>query len=208
MWIDLAPFLATCLAIELTPGPNMAYIVLLSAQRGRAAGLLAACGVALGLLAIGMLAALGFAQVVRDTPWLYQALRWAGVAYLVYLGWKQWRAVPVPLAETNLSHPAGGRGALVLSGFLVNASNPKAIIFILAVLPQFLDPQQPQLPQYLLMALTMVAVDLLVMAGYTGLAARVLRVLRSPEQQRLLNRIFGGLFMVAAGLLAMVSRTG
>ena len=95
----------------------------------------------------------------------------------------------------------------MLRGFLVNASNPKAIIFILAVLPQFLDPKAPLLVQYLLMAATMVAVDLVVMAGYTGLAARVLRALRSPRQQRILNRTFGGLFVAAAALLATVRRT-
>ena len=94
----------------------------------------------------------------------------------------------------------------MLRGFLVNASNPKAIVFILAVIPQFLDPRQPLLSQYLIIAATMIAVDLVVMAGYTGLAARALRLLRSPRQQRLLNRTFGALFMAAAALLATVRR--
>jgi homoserine/homoserine lactone efflux protein len=89
---------------------------------------------------------------------------------------------------------------------VVNASNPKAIVFILAVLPQFLDPALPLLTQYLLMAATMIGVDLVVMAGYTGLAARVLRLLRTPRQQRLLNRTFASLFVAAAGLLALVRR--
>ena len=88
---------------------------------------------------------------------------------------------------------------LVLRGFLVNASNPKAVIFMLAVLPQFIDPHQPLLAQYLIMGGTMIVVDLIVMAGYTGLAARVLRVLRSPRQQKLVNRTFASLFVGAAG---------
>ena len=91
-------------------------------------------------------------------------------------------------------------------GFLVNASNPKAIVFILAVLPQFIDPAQPLPGQYLVMASTMIGVDLLVMAGYTGLAAHVLRFLRTPGQLRVLNRLFGGLFVAAAALLALVRR--
>ncbi|MDN3764897.1 LysE family transporter, partial [Pseudomonas aeruginosa] len=95
---------------------------------------------------------------------------------------------------------------LVLRGFLVNASNPKAVIFMLAVLPQFIDPHQPLLAQYLIMGGTMIVVDLIVMAGYTGLAARVLRVLRSPRQQKLVNRTFASLFVGAAGLLATVRR--
>jgi homoserine/homoserine lactone efflux protein len=129
------------------------------------------------------------------------------VAYLVYLGWKQWVALPGEIAAGDAERPLGRPLTLVLRGFLVNASNPKAIIFILAVLPQFLDPRGSLLIQYLVMAATMVTVDLIVMAGYTGLAARVLRALRSPRQQRLLNRTFGGLFMAAAALLATVRRT-
>ena len=79
-------------------------------------------------------------------------------------------------------------------------------MFILAVLPQFLDPPRPLLAQYLTMAATMVAVDLVVMAGYTGLAARVLCLLRTPRQQRLLNRSFAALFLAAAALLATLRR--
>src|SRR5690606_22539437 len=105
----------------------------------------------------------------------------------------------------TLEHrPIGRPLSLVLRGFVINFSNPKAIIFILAVLPQFLDPGRPMLMQYLIMAVTMVAVDLVVMAGYTGLAAKALRLLNSPQQQRLLNRSFGVMFGVAAGLLATV----
>ncbi len=74
------------------------------------------------------------------------------------------------------------------------------------MLPQFLDTSRPLLAQYLIMTLTMVTVDLLVMAGYTGLAARVLTLLREPAQQRLLNRVFGGLFGAAATLLATVKQ--
>ena len=117
------------------------------------------------------------------------------------------QAAPDEIAAGEGERPLGRPLTLVLRGFLVNASNPKAIIFILAVLPQFLDPKAPLLVQYLLMAATMVAVDLVVMAGYTGLAARVLRALRSPRQQRILNRTFGGLFVAAAALLATVRRT-
>ncbi|MNN74405.1 Homoserine/homoserine lactone efflux protein [compost metagenome] len=129
------------------------------------------------------------------------------MAYLAYLGWKQWRAPVGELADASAVRPLGRPLTLVLRGFVVNASNPKAIVFILAVLPQFLDPARPLLAQYLLMAATMIAVDLVVMAGYTGLAARVLRLLRTPRQQRLLNRTFASLFVAAVGLLALIRRT-
>ena len=83
-------------------------------------------------------------------------------------------------------------------------SNPKAIVFLLAVLPQFLDLSRPQWPQYVMMALTMISIDLIVMAGYTGLAAKVLRLLSSPRQQKMMNRSFAILFAAAAGLLSLV----
>src|SRR5690606_41286771 len=98
--------------------------------------------------------------------------------------------------------------SLVLRGFIVNASNPKAIVFILAVLPQFLDPARPLVPQYLVMALTMVTVDLIVMAGYTGLASRVIRLLDSPRQPRLVNRSFAAMFKLADWLQATGRRSG
>ena len=94
--------------------------------------------------------------------------------------------------------------ALLLNGFVVNISNPKAIVFLLAVLPQFLDLSKSQWIQYLIMAATMVTIDLIVMAGYTGLASKVLRLLRSPKQQKYLNRGFAVMFSCAALLLSTV----
>jgi homoserine/homoserine lactone efflux protein len=102
--------------------------------------------------------------------------------------------------------PIGRPLSLVLRGFLVNFGNPKAIIFMLAVLPQFINPHAPLTEQYLIIGVTMVTVDLIVMAGYTGLAVRVLRLLRTPRQQRIMNRSFGALFVGAAALLATVRR--
>ncbi len=98
------------------------------------------------------------------------------------------------------------RWPLVLRGFLVNASNPKAIVFMLAVLPPFIEPTQALFPQYLLMAMTMISVDMLVMAGYTGLASRLLRLQTSLRQQRRVNRTFASLFVGAAAMLASVHR--
>ena len=136
----------------------------------------------------------------------FTLIKWFGVAYLVYLGIKQWRALPVDLSEDSAIRPIGKPLALVTRGFLVNISNPKAMVFILAILPQFIDPQAPLFAQYLIIAATMVVVDLIVMAGYTGLAARVLRALKTPKQQRRMNRTFAGLFVGAAGFLATLHK--
>ena len=90
----------------------------------------------------------------------------------------------------------------MLRGWTVDALNPKGTVFLLAVVPQFLDLAQPLAPQYVLIAATLGFTDLVVMAGYTALAARVLRLLKSPRQIRLMNRTFGGLFIGAGALLA------
>ena len=157
-----------------------------------------AIGLQLALVLQIAVVAAGVGAVLATSELAFGLIKWFGVAYMLYLGWKQWIAPAGELAASDTARPLGRPLTLVLRGFLVNASNPKAIVFILAVIPQFLDPRQPLLPQYLIIAATMIAVDLVVMAGYTGLASRVLRLLRSPRQQRLLNRTFGALFMAVS----------
>ena len=199
-------FFVACWLISLSPGAGAVASMSAGLRYGFWRGYWNAIGLQLALLMqIGIVAA-GLGAVLATSELAFAAIKWFGVAYLLYLGWRQWCAAPEPLDAGASERPLGRPLSLMLRGFLVNASNPKAIVFILAVLPQFLDPRQPLLGQYLAMALTMVLVDLVVMAGYTGLAARVLRSLRSPRQQRLLNRSFGALFMGAAGLLASVRR--
>jgi homoserine/homoserine lactone efflux protein len=124
----------------------------------------------------------------------------------VYLAVKQWRALPSDLSDDAAIRPIGKPLALVFRGFLVNISNPKALVFMLAVLPQFIDPHAPLVKQYLILGATMIVVDLIVMAGYTGLASKVLRLLRTPVQQRRMNRTFAGLFLGAAGFLATIRK--
>ena len=111
---------------------------------------------------------------------------------------------PIQSIEIQQEQPTKSRSKLVMYGFLINMSNPKAIVFLLAVLPQFLDLSKPQWSQYAVMAVTMVTIDLIVMAGYTGLAAKVLKLLKSPRQQKYLNRTFAVLFACAASLLSLV----
>lgn len=199
MWIDLAPFLATCLAIELTPGPNMAYIVLLSAQRGRAAGLLAACGVALGLLAIGMLAALGFAQVVRDTPWLYQALRWAGVAYLVYLAWDCWREARAPQPEVK---QAQALAAAFRRGLVTNLLNPKAFLFYITVLPGFVSSDASYAVQIQLLTWLYVMIATVVHVALAIGAGALTGVLAHPEWRRRAGLVAALMLLAIAAWLA------
>jgi homoserine/homoserine lactone efflux protein len=124
----------------------------------------------------------------------------------VYLAVRQWRTATVDLREQIGKTFHGGRLALVVRGFLVNATNPKGLVFFLAVLPQFVVPTAPLLPQYLAIGITMIAVDLVVMGLYTGLSSRLLKWLNTPRQQTILNRVFSGLFAAAAVVLSLVRR--
>jgi len=199
-------FFVACWVISLSPGAGAIASMSAGLQYGFARGYWNALGLQLGLALQIAIVAAGVRAILATSALAFSLIKWFGVLYLVYLGYRQWRALPGDLAAEPAQRPLGRPLTLVLRGFLVNVSNPKAIVFMLAVLPQFLDPHAPLLAQYLMMGVTMIGVDLIVMAGYTGLAARVLRVLRTPRQQRLMNRTFATLFVGAAALLATVRR--
>ncbi|EQM78859.1 LysE family transporter [Pseudomonas stutzeri] len=199
-------FFIACWVISLSPGAGAIASMSCGLQYGFWRGYWNAIGLQVALaLQIAVVAA-GVGAILATSSLAFSLIKWFGVAYLLWLALKQWQAVPSMLDDSAGPRPIGRPLALVFRGFLVNASNPKAIVFILAVLPQFLDPRGELVVQYLQMGTTMVVVDLIVMAGYTGLAAKVLRLLRTPRQQRLVNRSFATMFAGAAALLATVRR--
>lgn len=196
-------YMLACWVISISPGAGAIASMSSGLNYGFRRGYWNALGLQLALLVqIGIVAA-GVGVLFATTPWAFLVVKWFGVLYLLYLAYLQWKA-PTQSIEIQQEQPNKSIPKLVLYGFLVNMSNPKAIVFLLAVLPQFLDLSKPQWIQYLIMAATMVIIDLIVMAGYTGLAAKVLRLLKSPKQQKYLNRTFAVLFSCAAGLLSFV----
>ncbi|MDH4656057.1 homoserine/homoserine lactone efflux protein [Pseudomonas sp. JS3066] len=199
-------FLVACWVISLSPGAGAIASMSSGLQYGFLRGYWNALGLQIGLALQIAIVAAGVGAILATSALAFSLIKWFGVVYLVYLAVKQWRALPSDMSNDSAERPIGRPLTLVLRGFLVNFSNPKAIVFMLAVLPQFIDPHAPLVEQYLVMGVTMITVDLIVMAGYTGLAARVLRLLRSPRQQRLMNRSFAALFVGAAALLATVRR--
>ncbi len=199
-------FLVACWVISLSPGAGAIASMSCGLQYGFWRGYWNAIGLQIALAMQIAVVAAGVGAVLATSSLAFSLIKWFGVVYLLWLAVKQWQAVPSMLDDSAAPRPIGRPLALVFRGFLVNASNPKAIVFILAVLPQFLDPQRVLVLQYLHMGATMVVVDLIVMAGYTGLASRVLRLLRTPRQQRLVNRSFAAMFAGAAALLATVRR--
>jgi homoserine/homoserine lactone efflux protein len=199
-------FFVACWVISLSPGAGAIASMSCGLRYGFWRGYWNAIGLQIALaLQIAVVAA-GVGAVLATSSLAFSLIKWFGVAYLLWLALKQWQAAPSTLDDSAGTRPIGRPLALMFRGFLINASNPKAIVFILAVLPQFLDPHRDLVVQYLHMGTTMVVVDLIVMAGYTGLAAKVLRLLRTPRQQRLVNRSFAAMFAGAAALLATVRR--
>ncbi|TDV64466.1 LysE family transporter [Pseudomonas sp. LP_7_YM] len=199
-------FFAACWVISLSPGAGAIASMSSGLQYGFWRGYWNALGLQLGLVVQIAIIAAGLGAVLATSAVAFTLIKWFGVAYLVYLGVKQWRALPGDLSENPTIRSVGKPTTLVTRGFLVNISNPKALVFMLAILPQFIDTQLPLLPQYLTIGATMVCVDLTVMAGYTGLASKVLRLLTTPRQQRRMNRTFAGLFVSAAAFLATLHR--
>ena len=200
MWFA---YMLACWVISISPGAGAIASMSSGLNYGFKRGYWHAIGLQLALVVqIGIVAA-GAGVLLATSPWAFLVIKWFGVGYLLYLAYLQWKA-PVQSIEIAVDAKQKSIPKLIMYGFLVNMSNPKAIVFLLAVLPQFLDLSQPQWPQYLIMGITMITIDLIVMAGYTGLAAKVLRLLKSPKQQKYLNRTFAVLFAGAASLLSLV----
>lgn len=201
----LAFFVASWL-ISLSPGAGAISCMSAGMRFGYRRALPNIVGLELGILFVLAVVATGLGAVLAASTAAFTAVKWLGVGYLVWLGIQQWRAPAISPDMEAAAATGSGAKALLLRGFLVNATNPKGLLFMLAVLPQFIDPARPQLIQYVICGSTLLFTDLVVMSGYTGLAARALRLLRAPRHLRALNRAFGGLFIAAGAFLATFRR--
>lgn len=196
----LLTFAFTVLVIELTPGPNMAWLAVLSASEGRRAGFAAVAGVALGLAVIGAAAALGLGAVIERFDWLYESLRWGGVAFLLYLAWEGWHDADG--APEVLSHQ--GYRRYFMRGFLINALNPKAALFYIAVFPQFLDPARPVAMQAALLAAISVSIATAIHVAIVLLAGSARTFLEEPARHRRFQRAMS-LLLVGVAIWLLIS---
>lgn len=203
LWLT---FLGAAILISVSPGAGAVQSMATGLSHGVARGYWSIVGLEIGLMLQLALVAVGLGAVVTNSVVAFHVIKWVGVAYLVYLAVRQWRTAAVDLREQVGHTVDGGRAALLVRGFLVNATNPKGLVFFLAVLPHFMLPTTPLLPQYVAIGATMIAVDLVVMGLYTAMSARLVRWLHTPRQQTLLNRVFSGLFAAAAVVLSLVRR--
>ncbi|HEY0956531.1 MAG TPA: LysE family transporter [Roseateles sp.] len=200
-------FFAASWAISISPGAGAVAAMSAGLSHGFRRGYFMTMGLILGILTQVVLVSVGLGALIATSSLGFAIVKWAGVAYLVYLGVQQWRAPAKPLAAADDGTAQVTRRQLVLRGWGINAVNPKGTVFLLAVVPQFLDLHVPLGPQYLVIGATLAFTDLVVMAGYTALAARVLSALKSESHIKTLNRVFGSLFVGAGMLLATFKRT-
>ncbi|MDB5789991.1 MAG: Lysine transporter LysE [Massilia sp.] len=194
--------------IAISPGSG----AVLSMSHGLAYGVKKASatvfGLQLGLILVLAIAGAGVGSLLLASPTAFFVVKVVGALYLIWLGVSQWRskaqAGPMASGAGLAVHPSVRKR--VLTGFLTNATNPKGIIFMVAVLPQFISKDAALLPQLLILGVTMVTIDSLVMHGYATLAASMQRLFRDPRAVRIQNRFFGGVLVVVGSMLFFVER--
>lgn len=199
-------FFVAAWAISFSPGAGAISAMTAGLKYGFARGYWNTLGLILGILAQFVIVAVGLGALLATSEVAFTIVKYLGVAYLVYLGIRQIRTDAAPVA-VDTGNPANfSIRELVLRGLLVNLMNPKGTVFLMAVVPQFVNPAAPLALQYITIAATLAFTDLVAMAIYTLLAAKVLRLLRSAHHIRWMNRIFGSLFIVAGIFLATFRR--
>jgi len=200
LWLG---FLLAAVLIAITPGPGAVLSMSIGMRYGYRSALLAILGLQAALLLQLVVVALGLGALLAASETAFGLLKLAGAAYLIWLGVQKWRA---PVAAVVAASGDLSKRGLFVQGLLVNLTNPKAIVFIGALVPQFIDPAQPVAAQYAVIAATLCATDVIVMSGYAVLALQMGRWLGEARHVRWQNRIFGAVFVTAGSMLAVSSR--
>lgn len=193
-------YLLTTTILSLSPGSGAINTMSTGISHGYRGAAASITGLQLGLAVHIVLVGAGLGALFSQSVLAFEVLKWAGAAYLVWLGIQQWRSAGG--IDLNAVAKAMLRRRLFQRALLVNLTNPKSIVFLAALFPQFIVPHQPQLMQYLVLGVTTIVVDIIVMIGYATLATRIAGWIKGPKQMKLLNRVFGGLFMAVGALLA------
>jgi threonine/homoserine/homoserine lactone efflux protein len=186
-------FVLAATLIELTPGPNMTWLAVLGATRGRPVALSAVAGIALGLVVAATVAGVGLTALVIEAPALLVFLRWAGTLYLLYLAWDAWR-------DADGNHEMDGQSPWqgFMQGLVTNVLNPKAYLFYAAVLPQFISADAPPMAQIISLSATYIVIATVIHAGIALLAGSAARWLRTSPIARVIRRALALLIAATA----------
>jgi threonine/homoserine/homoserine lactone efflux protein len=182
----------------------MAYLAILSASKGRRAGIAAIVGIALGLLTVGLAAALGLTALIANSRWLYETLRWAGVLYLLWLAWEGWHGQE-ETSPGEVKVDAGGTKYFI-RGLGTNLLNPKAGIFYVAVLPTFIDEARPLIAQTVTLSAVYVTVATLVHSVIVLLADAARPWLENERRIAIIRKVLSLLLVGIAVWLFVTTR--
>ena len=197
-------YVLTTLILSLSPGSGAINTMSTGISHGYRGAVASVAGLQVGLALQIVLVGIGLGALLAQSQMAFEILKWAGAAYLIWLGIQQWRAGgTLDIGAVSKAQP---RRKLFRRAMLINLGNPKSIVFLAALFPQFILPQQPMGLQYLILGTTTIAVDILVMTGYATLARHIAGWIKGPRQMKLLNRIFGGMLMAVGTLLASARR--
>ena len=202
--VTLLAFIPAALALNFTPGADMMFCFGQGLKSGARPALVASAGVATGLLVHVLLAGLGLGAAVNSLPWLFDVIRWVGVAYLLYLAWGAIRNGAI-----STDAPSRPTRFAFRDGLIVNLTNPKVILFVLAFIPQFVNPIAGSILLQFLIFGAIIAVGGFVVNGLVGIfaggAGKVL--VSNPRASRIMGWVTGGIFTALAIRLAIMERT-
>jgi threonine/homoserine/homoserine lactone efflux protein len=201
----LLAFALTALIIEITPGPNMTYLAALSLSGGMRTGFAAVAGIAIGLLTYGIVAALGLAAVIDNSPLLYGLLRWGGVAYLLWLAWEAWSSERETSPDAT-DGPDGEPWIAFRRGLITNLLNPKAAVFYVAVLPEFIRPGAGSvMSQTLALSAVYVTIATAIHAGIVALAGSLQSMVAASNSRRMVRRLLALALVIIAVWFALAT---
>jgi threonine/homoserine/homoserine lactone efflux protein len=195
-------FIAACIALALLPGPVVTLLIANGLRHGTRAALINILGVQTGMVIALSILAIGLASLMATMGYWFDWVRFAGAAYLVWLGVKLIRSPAQGLSDD--APPPPPRGGFFLQGFLIAMSNPKLLLFFGAFIPQFMDMSKDHFSQVVLLGITFMVIAGLTDAAYALLAGRA-RSFFSKRRTRLMSRISGG-FMIGGGVWLALTR--
>ncbi|HFQ5214962.1 TPA: homoserine/homoserine lactone efflux protein [Vibrio vulnificus] len=193
-------YVVTAIVFSLAPGSGTVNSISNGLSYGTRKSLASIVGLQIGLSVHIVLVGAGIGALVAQSATAFTVIKWVGAVYLVWLGIQKWRDTS-SLATTSQQHAISST-ALLRKAVLINLTNPKSIVFLVALFPQFIDPSQDQVTQLAVLGITTVVIDAFVMLGYTTLASQLGRFIRSEKVMGKINKVFGSMFMGCGALLA------
>ncbi|SEG72175.1 homoserine/homoserine lactone efflux protein [Vibrio hangzhouensis] len=193
-------YVVTAIVFSLAPGSGTVNSISNGISYGTRKSLAAIAGLQIGLAIHIVLVGAGIGALVAKSALAFSVIKWVGVVYLIWLGIQKWRDTSSVAASTESDNRSAWN--LMRSAVLINLTNPKSIVFLVALFPQFIDPAGDQVTQLAVLGVTTVVIDAMVMLGYTSLASQMGRFIRSDRMMAKINKVFGSMFVGCGALLA------